>query len=290
MVQPPRATTWSRASRGPHTTRCLTSTRRRRREDGTTCAERSAGSGSPRGWGLGPLSWRRSGGLPGPQGGSSAGPESLRPSLSPSGTPPGATTRGTCCPTRWARARVRQPTSTPQHLALGGHHRPSPGGGTFQALHRLGVLELAGFARSPHRVSLVELPWLRGESTQNIRRQGTQWRGRFGQPVQPRVGRHREAPRRGAAPPALRQPGPTPPGERHGGLLAVAKRAMGRQQGTRARRAVDLAPGPAARRARGAQMAQPAPAAVGTTGRQTNMPGGIAWTGAPGRRGHGGGR
>jgi hypothetical protein len=88
---PPAGKTCSSASGEPTTTRCVTPTRRRRRYDWTTGASSSAGRGIHRGWGLGPLSWRRAGRLQWPQGARHAGIDARTPAVHNRGTPPGAT-------------------------------------------------------------------------------------------------------------------------------------------------------------------------------------------------------
>src|SRR6266852_8628216 len=55
MCQPRGARGCLTASREPNTTRCVTSTKRRRRTVLTTCAESSGGRGLQRGFGAGPV-------------------------------------------------------------------------------------------------------------------------------------------------------------------------------------------------------------------------------------------
>src|SRR6266851_8358947 len=112
ICQPQAASTCWTASSVPHTTRCRTRTRRRRRTVLTTCAYSSVGSGIQRGLGRGPVAWRRSGWTHWPSCVSSAVVYSLKPSVRKSGTQPGASTWTTWWTTRCAMARVRSPTST----------------------------------------------------------------------------------------------------------------------------------------------------------------------------------
>ena len=177
-----------------------------------------------------------------------------------------------------------------QQFALRVHRRPHPGGRALQTLDGFRVADLAGFARSQHGVQLIELELLQVESTQEIRGKGAELLGRFAQPLQHRGGSNLEDASRGTDPQSFSQTGHNPHDALHCGLFAVEKRAVGLEKVTLARRAVELAPGAAARMAMGAQIAQTAPASVVTTGMRTAMARGIDLTGPPIRWGHGIGR
>ena len=128
LCPPPAASPCWPRSLVPQPTRGWTLTRRRRRTVLTTGAESSWGKGLPQGWGRGPVAWRRAGGLPEPQGVSTAGPASLRPAVQPSGPQPGAHPWTTGGPTRWASARGRGPLAGAQSSGLAGSRPVHPQG------------------------------------------------------------------------------------------------------------------------------------------------------------------
>ena len=114
--------------------------------------------------------------------------------------------------------------------------------------------------------------------------------GRFDQPVQHGVGVDLEDPRRGADTETFGQAREGPHDEFDGRLFAVENRPVGLQKIPLTRGTVERAPGAATGMTVGAEIPQPEPPPVITTGMRTKVPRGIDCTGTPVGRCHGIGR
>ena len=160
-------------------------------------------------------------------------------------------------------------------LAVGVHGRPDPVRRALQALDRLVVVDLTGFAVAQQRVQLIKLSLLDVHVAEEIVRKGMQRLRRFHQPLEHRMRIALEDSGGGPNAQSLRQARQHTHDQLHRRLLAMKNGAVMLRKKAVAAKTVELPPGAATGMTIGPQVVQPQPAAIVTIGGGTEVHGGM---------------